>query len=250
MAPIRSPQHSAGVCSNNSTCKICNITDTSQNKAKLICCYCNRKFHLTCAGVSIQFYESYIVPKKMDWHCYMCKDDSKNMDSLNTISNLLKTASTEIDKIIDYNNSRRKNLIVSGIPKDENTNVETLVCSLPDLIGFNKQYWLDNCFKLDRKQSHNATNLEKILSKSTTEIRIDDFMKSYLNYTRKKKPIPASIELSGENRIYVKKNLSEDLSMNIKEAILMQEKCTLKKVHGHSCHVVVSKRKVLWFINN
>ena len=187
----------------------------------------------------------------MDWHCYMCKDDSKNMDSLNTISNLLKTASTEIDKIIDYNNSRRKNLIVSGIPKDENTNVETLVCSIPDLIDkyvqqhkvtdlivLKTQYWLDNCFKLARKQSHNVMNLDNILSKFTTEIKIDDFMKSYLNYLRKKKPIPACIGLSGENRIYVNGNLSEDLNMIIKEAIL-QKKGTLKKVHGHSSHVMV-----------
>ena len=180
----------------------------------------------------------------MNWHCYMCEEDNsktKNMDPINTVSNLLKTAITEIDKIIsnyDNNSSRRKNLIVSGIPKDNNTtNDESLVRSVADFVGFQKQYWLDNCFKLARKQSHDVMNLEKCLIKFTNEMNRDDFVKSYFDYTKKKKLKPATIGLSVNNGAYVNENLSEDLGMIMKEAILMQKKYTEESSRSLiSCH--------------
>ena len=63
-----------------------------------------------------------------------------------------------------------------------------------------------------RKQSHHVMNLENILIKFTNEMKIDDFVKSYLSYTKKKKLIPASIGLSVNNGIFVSEYLSEDLS--------------------------------------
>lgn len=253
--PIRSPPFSAGTRSKTSTCRICNTKDTSQNEAKLVCCYCNRNHHLICAGVSTQFYECYVITKKMDWHCYMCEDNlnKKNMDSINTISSLLQTASTEIEKIKQQNSSwkqefevkvketvqievmkatrnirvpnndnyssRRKNLIISGIPKHDNMVAESVVRSLADLMGFEEQFWLDNCFKLPRKSSQDVMNFDNILIKFTTEMNRDGFMKSYFNYIKKKKLTPTSIGLSGENRIYINEQLSEDLSMIMKDAI-------------------------------
>ena len=159
------------------------------------------------------------------------------MESIDNLSKLLKNACTEIDKMKqrnsswqqefevkvketvqmevkkatknirvpsnDNNNSRRKNLIMSGIPKDDNINVESLVRSMADLIGFKERYCLDNCFKLFRKQSYDVMNFENVLIKFTTEINRDNFMKAYLNYIKKEKLIASSIGLSGENRIYV-----------------------------------------------
>lgn len=205
--------------------------------------------------------------------------NKQNLESIETVSNLLKSANAEIEKIKHQNHSwqqeleikvketiqnevkkatstngvgccndnissRRKNVIISGIPRMDDIDEIKLAKAIAETVGFNQEYWLDNCFKLASKSSSRTTsNTENFLVKFTTELNRDGFMKCYLNYIKKNNLTPATVGLNGANRIYINEHLSENLSKILREAVSMKKGGFLKKVYGHSSHIMVQSSK-------
>lgn len=258
-------------------CRICKAKDSRQNEIKINCCKCKRHHHLNCAGISMEFYNCYIITKKMQWLCYICESETMegNMESINKVEELINSAHTEIQKIKQQNStwkqelevkinekvrnevkkqvnniqppkmndmSRRKNLLITGVPKVENEDIQSVVKSIASIIGYNSEFWLDNCFRIAKKQGTATTTSENILIKFITEINRDQFLKSYLNFIKKKKFTPASIGLHGEHRIYINEHLSEELNKHMKEVIALKYNGKVEKVYAHSNHIMVKMK--------
>lgn len=111
---------------------------------------------------------------------------------------------------------------------------------IANLIKFEEDFWLDNCFRLSKKQLGENEQLENILVKFTTEMKRDKFMKSYLEFIKKKKLTPAAIGLGGNHRIFVNEHLTDDMYNLMKEALKLKREGMFDKVHARSSHLMVN----------
>lgn len=278
-SPATSPSGQRATRSNprNEYCRICK-KEVKQNDIKLLCNVCKIYHHIDCAGVSQKFYQYYIETKKVQWHCYLCDTEirTQNMESINKIHTLVSNVSTEIEKIKQHNSSwkqelkvevmdqikeevgkqvskfnipqndhynRRKNLIINGVPKQENENIEMIVENIAQLISYKQKFWLDNCFRISKKSATANQGPENILVKFTTELNRDNFMQLYMHYIKRNNLTPSKIGLPGDRRVFVNEHLSEELHGIMKEALLMKKNGKLLKVHAHSSHVMVKHGK-------
>lgn len=103
--------------SNMESCRICKGSTTPQTEPAVKCSECGDLFHLSCAGVSANFFSFYIQQKKKAWHCYTCDCEHReatkanaiainNIESLaNHVSDQVKSISTELLKLKNQDNS-------------------------------------------------------------------------------------------------------------------------------------------------
>lgn len=259
-------------------CRICK-REGNQEEIKVVCNGCNQLHHLSCAGITSNFYQYYILNKKINWHCYLCDNETRteNLQSINRMNQLVKEFNSEIQKINFQNHTwkqeieikltekieievakqtkelqnvtqnsqnnrllRRKNLIVSGVPHNENEDTECIIKNIAKVILFKDGFWLDNCFRLSNKEKKSNERSQNILVKFTTELLRDKFMKAYLEFIKNNALTPDEIGLEGNYRIFINEHLCENIYNLMREALKLKKDGKVFKVHAHASHLMVN----------
>lgn len=144
-----------------------------------------------------------------------------------------------------------KNLVISGIPLSANENVVMIVKKIAKQINFTLPNFIDNCFRVMRKES--ATDLTKppiILLRFTTELARESFLKCYFSFIKKSRLTPGDVELSGTERIYINEHLDPELQPLLKIALAYRRSGKIAQVSSHSLHIsikMVSQGRSKWY---
>lgn len=136
--------------------------------------------------------------------------------------------------------SHNKNLIITGVPQEENENVVTIVKKLARHINFTSSNFLDNCFRVNKKGSGDARSKPPtILLRLTTELARESFLKCYFSHIKKHRLIPNDIDLCGTERIYINEHMNPDLQPVLKRALALRRVGKVSQVASHSSYISV-----------
>lgn len=136
--------------------------------------------------------------------------------------------------------SYRKNLVITCVPEIPGENVVTIVKKLAKQINFTQSGFIDNCFRVSKKENkEDHAKPPSILLKFTTEISLDAFIKCYFTHIKKCQLTPSDIGMEGTNRIYVNEHLSPEIQPLLRKALTLRREGVISQVASHSTYLSV-----------
>lgn len=135
------------------------------------------------------------------------------------------------------NTSRRKNVIIRGVPEIANELVTAIVKKIAKVINFNQSNFIDNCFRLPNREQGGAPG--SIILKFNTEISRDEYLKCYFGYLKNHPLTPSNIGLVGNQRIFVNEHMDPRLRLVLKEALQLRKNRIFSNVSTHCNHISV-----------
>lgn len=137
-------------------------------------------------------------------------------------------------------NSYRKNLVITCVPEVDGENVVALVKKLAKQLGFTQDNFIDNCFRVDKKQIRTEQSKPStILLKCTTEIARDTLLRCYFRYIKRNQLAPRDIGLTGEGRIYVNEHMNPNMQPLLKKALDLRRENKILQVASHCSYLSV-----------
>lgn len=126
----------------------------------------------------------------------------------------------------------------------------TIVKRLAKQINFTQSGFIDNCFRVSKKDGRDTSDKPPtILIKFTTEISRDSFIKCYFTYIKRNQLTPSDIGLEGNSRIYVNEHLSPEIQPLLKKALSLRREGVLLQVASHCTYLSVKlsvNGRIIW----
>lgn len=111
-------------------CNICSNTIKKLGKNSVSCSQCLQFYHITCAGISKQFFTEYIVKKEVPWFCYKCYKEKSSGKSNNIACDSLSepdNSQTQHKSDADHS-TERSNALINCCKEKPEGNSENKTC--------------------------------------------------------------------------------------------------------------------------
>lgn len=168
----------------------------------------------------------------------------------NRLAELTTNHATISNPAPSVSSNYRKNLVATCVPEVPGENVVTIVKRLAKQINFTQSGFIDNCFRVSKKDGRDTSDKPPtILIKFTTEISRDSFIKCYFTYIKRNQLTPSDIGLEGNSRIYVNEHLSPEIQPLLKKALSLRREGVLLQVASHCTYLSVKlsvNGRIIW----
>lgn len=158
------------------------------------------------------------------------------------LSNKLETKLNNIDQgivqekkpLATNGNSRRRNLIISKIPRLPNENVPELIVKISRALGVVASDLIDNCYRLGKETPAEPTKSDIILLKCRTELQRDQLLQAYYARVKANPPMLSHIGLNVNSRFYINEDMYPDVKKVFDAAMRVKTKAKITTVRGKS----------------